>query len=269
MTQRTPRPTDVSDEESALLAQCLTLMAPDAPQRAYPLREEFSALHWMVRAGAPWRTLSTNFPPWPAVYRQTRRWIDAGTFEAAVHDLRALLRLAAGHAASSSACVLDSRTLQSTLESDARSGYDGAKRRRETKTHVVVDILSHLLALHVTPAKVQDRSQVEDLVVALQAATGAAVEVAFADQGYTGHDPADDTAAYGMRPHVVRLPDSKKGLVLLPRRWVAERTFAWLARARGLARNHERLPRGAVGLHFAAFLRVIIHPAVATLTAGG
>jgi transposase len=93
---RKPYPSDVSNEEWAFIAPYLTLLAEDAGQRRYPLREVFNALRWMVRAGAPWRLLPTNFPPWPLVYQQTRRWLEAGCFEAAVHDLRVLLRRAAG-----------------------------------------------------------------------------------------------------------------------------------------------------------------------------
>src|SRR5918997_52773 len=107
---RTPYPTDVSDDVWAFVAPYLTLMTEAAPQRVYPLREVFNALRWIVRAGAPWRLLPTNFPPWPAVYQQTQRWIAAGCFEAMVHDLRALLRLASGRLESPNAAILDSRT---------------------------------------------------------------------------------------------------------------------------------------------------------------
>jgi transposase len=265
---RKPYPTDVTDEEWGYLASYLTLMAPDAPQRAYELREVFNGLRWIVRAGAPWRLLPTNFPPWPVVYRQTRRWIDAGCFEAVVHDLRELLRLASGRAAQPTAAVFDSRTLQSTPESGGRAGYDGHKRRRGTKAHLAVDTLGHLLALHVTPASAQDRAQVELLAAAVQEATGRSVAVAYVDQGYTGADPAADAAAYGIELRVVKLPDAKRGFVLLPRRWVAERTFAWLSRARRLARDYERLPRVAVGLHFAACLSLLIRQAATTLACG-
>src|SRR5215475_11195168 len=94
-TSRTPYPTDVSDDEWALVAPYVTLVAEDALQRRYALREVFNAVRWIVRAGAPWRLLPTNFPPWPTVYQQARRWLAAGCFEALVDDLRLLLRLGA------------------------------------------------------------------------------------------------------------------------------------------------------------------------------
>jgi transposase len=175
---RKPYPTDVSDEEWAFVAPSLTLMTPDAPQRVYAVPEVFAALRWIVRAGAPWRLLPTNFPPWPAVYRQTRRWLEAGCFEAMVHDLRALLRWTEGRADDPTAVILDSATRQSSPESGHRAGYDEHKRRKCSKHHAAVDRLGHLLAVHVTPASAQKRAQVGALAAAVQAVTGQTVEVA-------------------------------------------------------------------------------------------
>ncbi len=104
-------PTDVSDEQWAFCAPYLTLMRDDAPQRAYPLREIFNAVLWMVRAGCPWRLLPTNFPPLQTVYQQVARWMEAECFEAMCHDLRELLRVALGKSAQPSATIMDSRTM--------------------------------------------------------------------------------------------------------------------------------------------------------------
>ena len=170
-----------------------------------------------------------------------------------MHDLRAILRLVDGRAPQPTAVVLDGRTLQSTPESGHRAGYDGHKKKRGSKTHVAVDTLGHLLALLVTPASAQERAQVEQLAAAVQAATGESVEVAFVDQGYTGADPAADAQTHGIRLEVVKHTQAKRGFVLLPRRWVVERSFAWAARFRRLARDYERLPETLAGLHFVAF----------------
>ena len=256
---RKPCPTDVADEEWACVAPYLTLMTPDAPQRMHDLREVFNALRWIVRAGAPWRLLPTNFPPWEAVYQQTRRWIDAGCFAEMTHDLRALLRWTEGRADDPSAIILDGATRQSTPESGARAGWDGYKRRNGSKVHVAVDTLGHLLALRVTPANAQEREQVAVLAAAVQEVTGDAVEVAFVDQGYTGETPAADAAAHGIRLEVIKLAEAKRGFVLLPRRWVVERSFAWAARFRRLAKDYERLPETVAGLHFVAFVTLMLH----------
>lgn len=252
-------PSDVSDEEWAFVAPYLSLMTEDAPQRVYELREVFNGLRYIVRSGATWRMVPNDLPPWEAVYQQTQRWLKARVFEAMVHDLRVLLRLAAGRKEQPSAAIFDSRTLQSSPESGQRAGYDGAKRRKGSKTHLAVDTLGHLLALHVTAADEQDRAQVGQLAQQVQDLTGQTVEVAFVDQGYTGDQSAQDAAQHGIRLEVVKLPDVKRGFVLLPRRWVVERSFAWLARFRRLARDYERLPDVLAGLHFLAFALLLLN----------
>jgi transposase len=251
-------PSDVSDEEWALVAPYLTLMAEEAPQREHSLRAVFNGLRWMARAGAAWRMLPHDFPPWAAVYQQTQRWLKAGVFEGIVQDLRAVLRVAQGRKAQPSATILDSRTLQSSPESGHRAGYDGAKRKRGSKVHIAVDTLGHLLALCVTAADEQDRAQVKELAAKVQTVTGENVEVAFVDQGYTGEQAAADAAREGITLTVVKLPEAKRGFVLLPKRWVVERSFAWAARFRRLARDYERLPATLAGLHFLAFAIVML-----------
>src|SRR5438477_3950805 len=124
--------------------------------------------------------------PGPWCTNRRERWIAAGVFEALVHDLRAVLRLADQRAPQPSAIVLDARTLQSSCESGGRAGYDGAKRRRGSKVHMAVDTLGQLLALRVTPANEDDRAQVGEVVQAVQELTGETVELAYVDQGYTG-----------------------------------------------------------------------------------
>ncbi|GAB4525934.1 MAG: IS5 family transposase [Anaerolineae bacterium] len=211
--------------------------------------EIFNGLRYIVRGGIPWRMMPNDLPPWHTVYQQTQRWLKAGVFETIVHDLRMLLRLAEGRKEQPSAAILD----KSSPESGERASYDGAKRRKGSKTHMTVDTLGHLLALLVTPANDQDRAQVERLAQAVQQATGDTIEVAFVDQGYTGDEAAQAAQIHGIHLEVVKLPEAKKGFVLLPRRWVVERNFGWIARFRGLARDYERLPDTLKGLHFLAF----------------
>jgi transposase len=251
-------PSDVSDEEWALCAPYLTLMKEDAPQREYPLRELFNGLRWFVRAGCPWRMLPNDLPPWTAAQQQTRRWVRARCFENLAEDLRAVLRLAAGRPDAPTAAILDNRTLQSTPESGGRAGYDGAKRRKGSKVHAAVDTLGHLLALKVTAAHEQDRAQVGELALAVQAATGENVQLAYVDQGYTGAQPAADAAAAGLRLEVVKHHEAKRGFVLLPKRWVVERSFAWAARFRRLARDYERLATTLAGDHWLAFALLML-----------
>lgn len=266
MEHKEQYPSDVSDDEWAFVAPYLTLMTEDAPQREHSLREVFNGLRWIVRSGAQWRMMPRDLPPWYTVYQQTQRWLSAGVFEAIVHDLREVLRVAQGRNAQPSAAILDSRTLQSTPESGARAGYDGAKKRKGSKVHLAVDTLGHLLALQVTAASEGDRAQVAQLAKKVQEVTGGTVEMAFVDQGYTGEEPAQAAQEYGIRLEVVKLPDAKRGFVLLPRRWVVERSFGWAARFRRLARDYERLPEKLAGLHFLAFAMLMAANFVQLLT---
>jgi transposase len=217
---RKPYPSHVSDEEWAFVAPYLTLMTP----------------------GAPWRSLPGDFPPWEAVYQQTQRWLTAGCFEAMVHDLRVLLRWLQDRADQPTAAIFDAATRQSTPESGARAGYDGHKRRQGSKVHLAVDTLGHLLARHVTPANEQERAHVGQVAATVQAVTGEHITLAFVDQGYTGAPAAQAAAEHGITLEVVKLDEAKHGFVLLPRRWVVERSFAWATRFRRLANDDERLP---------------------------
>ena len=255
---RTSYPSDVSDEEWAFCVRYLTLMTEAAPQRVYPLREIFNALRYLVKMGGVWRMMPHDLPPWRLVYQQTRRWIKAGCFEALAHDLRVLLRLGLDRKADPSAVILDSRTLQSTPESGARAGFEGHKKRKGSKVHAAVDTLGHLLALTVTPANEQDRAQVGKLAQALQAAVAEPVQLAFVDQGYTGEQPAKAAAQAGIQLEVVKHHEAKHGFVLLPRRWVVERSFAWAARFRRLARDYERLPATLAAFHWLAFATLML-----------
>ncbi len=234
MTARKPYPSDVSDDEWALVAPYLTLLPESAKQREHPLREVFNGLRCLVRYGVAWRAIPplafhrlspiepwpaspNDLPPWHAVYEQAQRWLRAGCFEMLAHDLRAVLRLASGRNEDPMA-VLDSRTLRSTPESGALAAWDGHKRTRGSKLHLAVDTMGHLPALHVTPANENDRVAVDALAEAVQDATGESVTLAYVDQGYTGERAAKAAQAHGIALEVVKLADAKCGFVLLPRR---------------------------------------------------
>jgi transposase len=258
-------PSDVSDEEWAFVAPYLTLMREDAPQREHSLREVFNGLRWMVRTAAPWRMMPHDLPPWHTVYQQAQRWFKAGVFEEMIHDLRALLRLAKGKHEQPTAAIFDGRTVQSTPESGERAGYDGYKRKKGSKIHLAVDTLGYLLALKVTPANEQERQQVEDLAAEVQAVTGENVEVAFVDQGYTGEPAQQAAEKAGIDLIVVKVEAAKNGFVLLPRRWVVERSFGWSARFRRLVRDFERSAETLAGLHFVAFAMLMLAKFVKTI----
>jgi transposase len=183
---RKPYPSDISDEEWHFVAPYLTLIDEAAPQRRYSLREVFNALRWLARAGAPWRLLPNDLPPWQRVYQQFRRWDESGCFEAMVSDMRSVIRVSQGRSGQPGAVILDGRTQQS-----------------------------------------------------------------------------------GIDLHIVKLPEARKGFVLLPRRWVVERSFGWLARFRRLSRDFERLPQVLASLHFVVFAILMLPKAAALMASGG
>lgn len=261
MPARKPYLSDVSDDEWMLVAPYLTLLTEQAGQREHSLREMFNGLRYILKTGAPWRWMPNDLPPWAAVYQQAQRWMAAGCFEALADDLRAVLRLAMGRRAEPSAAILDSRTLRSSPESGERAAYDGAKRKRGSKLHLAVDTLGHLLALHVTPANADDRAEVGRLAEAVQEATGDSVSLAYVDQGYTGERAVEAARAYGIELEVVKLPEAKKGFVLLPRRWVVERSFAWTTRFRRLVKDYERYATTLADMHHIAFVCLMLRHA--------
>jgi transposase len=251
-------PSDVTDVEWEFLLPYLTLMREDAPQREYALRDLFNAMRYVVKTGCQWRYLPHDFPPWAAVYQQARRWLEAHVFEDAAHDLREMIRLGMERGPHPTAVIMDGRTLQSTPESGARAGFDGHKKKQGSKVHVAVDTLGHLLTLIATPANEQERALVAVLAHNVQQVCGQSVQVAFVDQGYTGEDAAQAANEQGIRLEVIKHTEAKRGFVLLPRRWVVERTFGWLGRFRRLARDYERLTKTLEGWHWVAALTLFL-----------
>ena len=256
---RKPYPSDVSDEEWAFVEPFLTLIRPDAPQREHDLREVYNGVRYVMRTGCAWRFLPHDLPPWEAVYQQHERWIAAGCYEDILETVRKLARKTAGREPQPRAAVFDSRTLRSTPESGERAGYDGHKRTNGSKVHLATDTAGNPLALEVSPADEQDRQHVESLSEKTQIATKHTVEKAFVDQGYTGQKAAAAAETHGIELEVVKVEGVKGGFVLLPRRWVVERTNAWAARFRRLARDYERLEKMLAGCHFAAFGMLLLH----------
>lgn len=258
MDTRKPYPSDVSDEEWALISSYLELLPEASYQRQHASREVFNGLRYVVRSGIQWRMLPHDFPPWEAVYQQSRRWLSAGVFDHLMGDLRELLREVHDKKSSPTACILDSRTLQSTPESGGRAGFDAGKKRRGSKLHLAVDTLGYPLAMEAGPANEQDRDHVAPLMEKVQDETGGTVEVAYADQGYTGEKPAKAAEVEGVELVVVKRHPDQHTFIVLPKRWIVERSFGWIARCRRLLRDYERLTEVLVGMHMVAFVCLML-----------
>jgi transposase len=233
-------------------------MTPDALQRKHDLRAVFDAVRSLAHTGVQWRYLPGDFPPWPAVYQQARRWMEAGAFAAALQDLRLLLRVLKGRTPQPTAASLDARVVQSPPESGARAGSSGHQRRKGSKVHAAVDTLGHQLALTVTAANEDERTPVSALAEQVQEVTGQHVEIASVDEGYEGPNAATAAAPHGIEVVVVQLPEAKRGFVLLPKRWVVERTLGWVGRWRRTSKDYEYLPATSEGVASAIMIRLML-----------
>ena len=169
------------------------------------------------------------------------------------HDPRVLTREDALRDGMPTVAIVDSQTLQSTPESGGRAGYDGGKKWKGSKIHLAVDTLGNALTMLITPADEQDRAQVFDLCRQLQEVTEGAVDVVLADQGDTGEQAEIDASLHDTELVVIKRPAGQAGFVARPKRWIAERSFAWTTRLRRLARDFERLQSTLLGSHWLAF----------------
>lgn len=246
---RLPRyPSDMTDAEWEVLGpQARSVMAdlrqgPGGRPMAHRLRVVVDAIRYLVRYGVEWRALPADFPPWRAVYAFFERWAARGLPQHLVDRLRGRLRVGAGRAELPTAAVIDSQSVKAAdTVGAATSGYDGGKKIKGRKRHIAVDSNGWLLAVLVTAAGVQDRDGGHRLLALLRERFST-ITLVWADGGYAGRLVVWAAAVLALAVTVVKRTDDLAGFVVLPRRWVVERTFGWLNRHRRLVRDYERLP---------------------------
>jgi putative transposase len=236
-------PSDLTDEQWQVIAPYLP---PEAPgrrgrPRIWPLRAIVEAILYPDRAGCAWRYLPGDFPPWRTVYGYFAAWRDDGTL-ARLHDgLRARVRAAAGRDAEPTAAVIDSQSVRAAdTVPNATRGWDNAKKVNGRKRHIAVDALGLVLAVVITAASVQDRDAARPLLWNLRRSSRR-VRLAWADAVYTGSRLTSWAAVLKITIAVVA-KRSPHAFEVLPRRWVVERTFAWISKHRRTVRDYERLP---------------------------
>ncbi len=266
---RDPHPSDLSDAEWAILAPLLPPPASCGRPRKWPERLIADAVFYVLRSGCAWRMLPREFPPWPTVYAHFRRWRVSGALRRAHDASRVQVRAAEGRAAEPSAAIIDSQSAKTTGVGGPARGYDGGKRLKGRKRHILVDALGLVLLACAHAADVHDRDGARLLVDVAAPHELPSLQLVWADQGYTGAFARWLQDARGWRLDVVRHPErllwryglepKPKGVFrVLPRRWVVERTFAWLGQSRRLAKDYERLPAMSEAMIYGAMTRLMV-----------
>lgn len=224
--------------------------------RVICLREIFDAILYVVRTGCQWRMLPHDFPKWQTVYYHFRQFRIRGTWEQISDLLRVGVRVSVGRDACPSAAIIDSQSVKTT-EAGGPHGYDAGKKINGRKRHIVVDTMGLLLAVVVHVAAIQDRDGAK-LVMMRIAGRFSRLKLIWADGGYAGK-LVDWAQAFGSWIlEIVKRPEGQKGFVVLPRRWVVERTFGWIGRSRRLSKDYEELEKTSEAMVHISMIHLMI-----------
>lgn len=238
MPDRQRYPTDLTDKQWALVEPFVRASHCGPQEVLHPRREVVNAILYIKRTGAQWRYMPHDLPDWQIVYHYFARWKKDGTWKKLNDELRRELRTREGHEEEPTAGILDSQSVKTMQEAETK-GYDAGKKIKGRKRHLLVDVLGLLLVSWISTADVQDRDGARK-VLPVAAQQYPTLKKTWADGGYSGERVQAVATKTGINVEVVKRSDQAKGFVLLPKRWIVERTFGWLNRQRRLSKDYER-----------------------------
>ena len=259
MNTKKPYPTDLSDAQWRILEPFIPSAKAGGRPEPYPKREILNGIFYVVRGGIAWRMLPHEFPPYGIVYHYFRKWRLDGTWSHVNDVLRGDLRVLEGRNRQPSAASSNSQSVKMT-DQGGPSGFDGAKWIKGRKRHILVDVLGLLLTVVVTSADVQDRDGARTLLHRL-GHRFTRLRLIWADSAYTGYLATwllRLRSRRRVRLDIIKRSDQAKGFVLLPKRWIVERTFGWFGKYRRLSKDYEYLTASSEAMIYVAMIHLMV-----------